>query len=85
MKQLFFLLFAFISMNVMAQTNELKKQTMTHLIDNNRDKLFTTIYPNPNKETIILLHGGPGFPSDLKEVVEILKDSFQVIYDTPQK
>lgn len=52
---------------------------MTNLIDNKGDKLYSVIYPNPSKETIILLHGGPGFPSDLKEVVEILKDSFQII------
>ena len=66
--------------NASAQLNELKKQSkMTNLIDNQGDKLFSTIYPNPSKETIILLHGGPGFPSDLLEVVEILKDSFQII------
>lgn len=52
---------------------------MTNLIDNNGDKLFSTIYLRPNKETIILLHGGPGFPSDLNEVVDILKGRFQVI------
>ena len=52
---------------------------MTELIDNNGDKLFTTIYPNAEKETIILLHGGPGFPSDLNFVAETLVDKFQVI------
>lgn len=52
---------------------------MTTLIDNRGDKLFSTIYPNPLKETIILLHGGPGFPNDLNEIIEILKDNFQVI------
>ncbi len=52
---------------------------MNHLIDNNGDKLYTIFYPNPNKETVILLHGGPGFPSDLIETVELLKDSFQII------
>jgi proline iminopeptidase len=52
---------------------------MAELIDNNGDKLFTTIYPNPTKESIILLHGGPGFPSDLSEVAEILKTRFQII------
>lgn len=46
---------------------------MTNLIDNKSDKIFSTIYSNPHKETIILLHGGPGFPTDLEEVVEILK------------
>ena len=66
--------------SVNAQSNVLKQQSkMTNLIDNNGDKLFSTIYPNPNKETIIFLHGGPGFPSDLLEVVEILRDSFQII------
>lgn len=52
---------------------------MTYVIDNKSDKIFSTIYPNPHKETIILLHGGPGFPGDLNEVVEILKNSFQII------
>lgn len=52
---------------------------MIDLIDNNGVKLYSTIYPNTNKETIILLHGGPGFPSDLKEVVQMLNVSFQVI------
>ena len=66
-------------MNAKAQSYELNEQVMTNLIDNNGDKLFSTIYSNPNKETIILLHGGPGFPSDLKEVVEVLKYNFQVI------
>jgi proline iminopeptidase len=52
---------------------------MTNLIDNKGDELFSTIFPNPGKETILLLHGGPGFPSDLLEVSDILKDNFQVI------
>lgn len=51
----------------------------TNIIDNKGDKLFTIIYSDPDKESIILLHGGPGFPSDLTEVVNSLKDSFQVI------
>lgn len=52
---------------------------MTHLITTNGDSLFSTIYPNPGKETILLLHGGPGFPGDLSEAVEILKDRFQLV------
>jgi proline iminopeptidase len=80
MKHLFLALFTFSFLNVMAQTNEVKKQSkMTNLIDNKGDKLYSIIYPNPSKETIILLHGGPGFPSELTEVVEVLKDSFQII------
>lgn len=49
------------------------------LIDNKGDHLFTTCYPSSGKETILLLHGGPGFPSDLQEVAESLSDDFQVI------
>ena len=67
-----------ISMTLTAQTINVKK-TMTHLVDNNGDKLFATIYPNTSKETIILLHGGPGFPSDLTEVAETLANDYQVI------
>lgn len=51
----------------------------TFIIDNSGDRLFTTIYPNAGKPTIMLLHGGPGFPDDLVEVVAVLKDRFQVV------
>ncbi|WP_336664296.1 alpha/beta fold hydrolase [Elizabethkingia meningoseptica] len=61
------------------QSEKKTLQMNTSIIDNKGDKLFTTIYPNTGKETVILLHGGPGFPSDLKEVVETLKDNFQII------
>ena len=49
------------------------------LLDNNGDKLHTTIYPNKGKETVILLHGGPGVPEDLLAVTKLLKKRFQVI------
>lgn len=49
------------------------------LIENKGDNLFTTIYPNKNKETVILLHGGPGVPDELKEIVEMLTHKYQVI------
>lgn len=63
-----------------AQDNQVKNHLkMTELIDNKDTKLFTTIYPNIGKETIILLHGGPGFPSDLTEVAETLAEKYQVI------
>ena len=51
----------------------------TGMVDNKGDQLFTIFYENKGKETIILLHGGPGFPNDLEEVANILKASFQVI------
>ena len=76
MKVLIISAIAFVSLSVVAQQKEVK---MENLIDNKGDKLFSTIYPNPDKETVILLHGGPGFPSDLSEVADVLKDNFQVI------
>lgn len=76
MKQIILTLLAFISLNGLAQNQEIK---MTNIIDNNGDKLFTAIYPNPGKETVFLLHGGPGFPDNLSETVELLKNDFQVI------
>ena len=51
----------------------------TRIIDNRGDRLFTTIYPHPGRETVILLHGGPGFPDDLREVVRLLCHRYQVI------
>lgn len=59
--------------------NTKKINKMTTVVDNKGDKLFTMIYPNEGKETVILLHGGPGFPSDLTEVAEILAEKYQVI------
>ena len=56
-----------------------KEAFMENVIDNNDDKLFSTIYPNQDKETVILLHGGPGFPDDLEDIVSILQKDFQVI------
>ena len=51
----------------------------TAIIKNGETKLSLKIYSNDNPETIILLHGGPGVPDDMLEVVEQLKDRYQVI------
>lgn len=48
-------------------------------IEQNGERLFTSFYPNYQQETVILLHGGPGIPSDLKEVADLLKQDYQVI------
>jgi pimeloyl-ACP methyl ester carboxylesterase len=73
-------LFAISSLQLKAQNNQVRNHIrMTEIIDNGDTKLFTTIYPNIGKETIILLHGGPGFPGDLTEVAETLADKYQVI------
>lgn len=55
------------------------QNSKTNIVKNGDTDLFTTLYENPGKETVILLHGGPGVPSDLLEVVEILSKNYQVI------
>lgn len=51
----------------------------TLTIQNSDTDLFVSIYPNEGRETVILLHGGPGVPDDLTPVAELLSDHFQVI------
>lgn len=41
--------------------------------------LAVKVYPKENAEAVILLHGGPGVPDEMAEVVEILKQKYQVI------
>lgn len=41
--------------------------------------LAVRFYPNPGRETVILLHGGPGVPDEMTEVREILEPFMQVI------
>jgi proline iminopeptidase len=76
MKVLLISAIAFVASSVAAQQIEVK---MENVIDNKSDRLFSIIYPTPDRETIILLHGGPGFPSDIAEVADALKEKFQVI------
>jgi len=76
MKLLVIGVITFISLSVVAQQKEVK---MENVVDNKGDKLFSVIYPNPDRETIILLHGGPGFPSDIEEVSDALRVDFQVV------
>ncbi|WP_247237174.1 alpha/beta fold hydrolase [Telluribacter sp. SYSU D00476] len=76
MRQIIFGMTILASLAAKVQASE---AYVTNIVDNKGDKLYTTIYPNPDKETVILLHGGPGFPSDLLEVADILKDRFQII------
>lgn len=49
------------------------------LIYNDRDQLYTQFYPYEGKETVILLHGGPGFPTDLQNVIDFLWPNYQII------
>lgn len=52
---------------------------MEILVGNKDVRLYTTIYPNTGKETVILLHGGPGVPDGLDPVAAHLSQFFQVI------
>lgn len=49
-------------------------------IHNGNTKLHVNIYSNHLTEVIILLHGGPGVPDEMLEVVDVLKENYQVIY-----
>ncbi|MFC6998013.1 alpha/beta fold hydrolase [Rufibacter roseus] len=48
-------------------------------IENHDTKLYTAIYPNATKETVILLHGGPGVPNGLTFLTNYLSRNFQVV------
>ncbi|MFW1982351.1 hypothetical protein ACG94M_03360 [Acinetobacter guillouiae] len=43
------------------QSVNYKTQMQSNIVDHNGNTLFSIVYPNPDKETLILLHGGPGF------------------------
>jgi len=53
---------------------------MDVVVPNHDAELFTTIYPNSGKETIILLHGGPGVPDGLTFIATYLSRHYQVIH-----
>lgn len=55
------------------------EKTMEILVKNEETRLYTVAFPNPGKETVILLHGGPGVPDGLGPVAEFLQTYFQVI------
>lgn len=57
----------------------LEQTKETQLIDSANAKLFTTIDPKQNAETIFLLHGGPGVPTDFQPLAEQLARKYQVI------
>ncbi len=71
MKAVVVILTIFGSMNLIVQNTE--------FIKNGETTLNLKIYSNENPETVILLHGGPGVPDDMLEVVEQLKDRYRVI------
>ncbi|MBN1145398.1 MAG: alpha/beta hydrolase [Bacteroidales bacterium] len=50
-----------------------------HIVVNGNCRLTVKIYPRPDSESVILLHGGPGVPDEMTEVREILAEKLQVI------
>ncbi len=71
MKTRIFLLLVLAAMGTKAQKQE--------FIKNGNTILNTTIYSGHKSETIILLHGGPGVPDNMLEVVNNLKSKYRVI------
>ncbi len=57
----------------------MKNKPKINSIYNGNVTLNTKIYSAECAEYIILLHGGPGIPYEMKEVVDILKDRFSII------
>ena len=53
---------------------------MVNMIESEGAELFTSFYPNEGKETMILLHGGPGVPEDMDALIDFLSPAMQVIY-----
>ncbi|WP_210490643.1 alpha/beta fold hydrolase [Rufibacter aurantiacus] len=49
-------------------------------IGNKGTQLFTTAFPKNGRETVILLHGGPGVPEGMTFLVKYLARHFQVIH-----
>ncbi len=49
------------------------------LVRNRNTILNTMVYPAEKTETIMLLHGGPGVPDKMLEVVDLLKNKYRVI------
>jgi len=51
----------------------------TEIIKNDKVTLNVATYSNNKTETIILLHGGPGVPDNMLEIVEKLKKKYRII------
>lgn len=51
----------------------------TIMIESTTATLFATVHPKRNADTVILLHGGPGVPTDFSPIEEHLARMYQVI------
>lgn len=54
-------------------------EATARLIESTSAQLYTVVYPKPNAESVILLHGGPGMPMDFSPIAELLSHKYQVI------
>jgi len=52
---------------------------ISRTLTNNGTTLRAKIFSEEKKDTIVLLHGGPGLPDPMTEVVDLLKNRFRVI------
>jgi proline iminopeptidase len=68
-----------LSYSLLLNAQTMETQKMTTMIEGKDVRLFTTLYPKENAETVILLHGGPGVPDDMLFVAGVLKEQYQVI------
>ena len=48
-------------------------------IPNGENTLHTMLYGDKSREAIILLHGGPGVPDAMQQVVDVLKENYYVV------
>lgn len=62
------------------KTNLDSLDIVKHMVTNNETILNVTVYSPENSETIIILHGGPGVPNEMKHIVKVLAEKFQVVY-----
>ncbi len=57
----------------------MKNKPKINLVNNANVSLNTMLYSANHDETIIMLHGGPGVPDEMIEVVDKLRDKFRII------
>lgn len=70
MRTVFFL---FLITTTMAQAQN------RQMIKSGNVTLSTTVYSDDKTETVLLLHGGPGVPDEMIEIVDVLKTNYRVI------
>jgi len=57
----------------------LASEPITQKVKSNDANLYAVVYPKTGAETILLLHGGPGVPTDFQAIVKVLSKKYQLI------